>query len=186
MKKEPTLRADAQKNRERILTAAGEVFLEQGAGVSLEEVARRAGVGIGTLYRRFPTRELLLAESYNARLLAFAAMSRENDAKRDPVAAVRSYLVGLVTTTQVYRGLATSLGMVLQSGTPGCIALTEEGERLLSLGQQAGVIRTDVTFDDLVFVVTAILIATEQDSTPESRITHLVELFINGISRRTL
>ena len=56
---EPALRADAQKNRELILSAAEALFLEKGADVPLEEVAKRAGVGIGTLYRRFPTREAL-------------------------------------------------------------------------------------------------------------------------------
>src|SRR3954465_15333718 len=74
--KAPPLRADAARNRERILAAAEEVFLELGADASLEEVARRAEVGIGTLYRRFPTREDLLAAANNERLLGMAEASR--------------------------------------------------------------------------------------------------------------
>ena len=176
------LRADARRNRERILAVAEDVFLERGAGVALEEVAKRAGVGIGTLYRRFPTREMLLAEAWNARLLAFAQLSREGHAASEPLDAMRTFLEKLVLNTQIYRGLATSLGTVLQSGTPGCRAVSEEGSRLLLCGQQAGVLRRDVTFDDIVFVATAISLATEQDNPSETRIAHLVDLFLHGIS----
>ena len=184
MSKEPILRADAQQNRERILAAAEDVFLERGAGASLEEVAKRAGVGIGTLYRRFPTREMLLAAAYNARLLSFADASRARDADLDSLSAVRAYLEGLVMNTIIYRGLAVSLGTVLQSGTPGCHATTEEGRRVLRCGQEAGTIRRDVTFDDLGCVATAISLATEQDDSLKPRIAHLVGLFLDGISVR--
>lgn len=178
------LRADAQRNRERILAAAEDVFLEQGAGASLEDVAKRAGVGIGTLYRRFPTRDALLAASYSDRFLSFAQASRERSAELSPADAVRAYLEELVLHTNVYQGLAVSLGTVLQVGTPGCHATSEEGARLLDHAQKAGVIRSDVTFDDLVCVVTAISLAIERDGSPKSRIAHLVDLFLNGISVR--
>lgn len=178
------LRADAQQNRERILAAAEEIFLERGAGASLEEVAKRAGTGIGTLYRRFPTRESLLAATYNARLLSFADASRTRNASLDSLGAIKAYLEGLVMNTRIYRGLAVSLGTVLQCGTPGCHATMEEGHRLLRNGQEAGTIRRDVTFDDLVFVVTAISLATEQNDSLEPRIEHLVGLFLDGISVR--
>jgi AcrR family transcriptional regulator len=180
----PPLRADARRNRERILAAAEEVFLEHGAGASLEDVAKRAGVGIGTLYRRFPTRDALLAATYNARLLAFAEASRAREAELGPGGAVRAYLEELVTHTNIYRGLATSLGTVLQSGTPGCHATSEEGNRLLRRAQKAGAIRPDVTFDDLVYVATAISLAMEQGGSSKARIAHLVGLFLDGISLR--
>lgn len=184
MSEEPVLRADARLNRERILAAAEDVFLERGADASLEEVARRAKVGIGTLYRRFPSREMLLAATYNARLLSFVEASRARDADGDPLGAVRAYLAGLAMNTNIYRGLAVSLGTVLQSGTPGCHATTEEGHRLLRCGQQTGTIRRDVTFDDLVYVVTAISLAAELDDESQPRIAHLVDLFLDGISVR--
>lgn len=184
MTEESLLRADAQRNRERILAAAEEVFLERGAGASLEDVAKRAGVGIGTLYRRFPTREALLAATYSARFLSLAQTSRARDAELDPRGAVRVYLEELVTNTNIYRGLAASLGAVLQSGTPGCHATTEEGGRLLRRAQKAGAIRRDVSFDDLVFVATAISLAVEQDDASKSRIAHWVDLFLDGISVR--
>lgn len=175
------MRADAQRNRERILAAAEEVFLERGANVVLDEVAKRAGVGVATLYRRFPTREDLLAAAYSARFETFAETSRRRDAELDPVSALRLYLEELVQHTNVYRGLAASLGTVLQVGTPGCAATSKEGLRLLERAQKAGVVRSDVTFDDLVCVATAISLATGQDTPSKVRIAHLVHMFTDGM-----
>ncbi|MCD2515392.1 TetR/AcrR family transcriptional regulator [Massilia sp. G4R7] len=182
MSDEPALRADAQKNRELILSAAEALFLEKGANVPLEEVAKRAGVGIGTLYRRFPTREALLAATSNERFLALAESSGARDAHLAPVDAVRAYLEELARDTSTYRSLAASIGTVIQCGTPGCNAITAEGQRLLRRGHEAGVIRRDVTYDDVIYVVTAISIAIEHDRSSTMRIGHLVDLFLNGIS----
>lgn len=181
---EHALRADAQKNRERILCAAEELFLEKGAGVSLEEVAKRAGVGIGTLYRRFPTREALLAATSNERFLALAESSRARDPDLTPGELLRTYLEELARNTSIYQSLAASIGTVIQCGTPGCNAITAEGHRLLQRGQDAGTIRRDVTYDDLIYVVTAISIAIDNDPTSKSRLGHLVDLFLNGISKK--
>ncbi|WP_035691051.1 TetR/AcrR family transcriptional regulator [Azospirillum halopraeferens] len=183
MNDDAPLRADARRNRERILAAAEDVFLERGANAALEEVAKRAGVGIGTLYRRFPTREDLLAATYSARFLTFAETSRSRDAELDPLSAMRVYLEELVQHTNVYRGLAASLGTVLQVGTPGCVATGEEGVRLLRRAQKAGVIRFDIDFNDIVCIATAISLATEQDNS-KVRIAHLVSVFMNGIGIR--
>lgn len=178
------LRADAQRNRERILAAAEAVFLENGAGASLEDVAKRAGVGIGTLYRRFPTRDDLLAASYSARFLAVAEASRDRADALDPLAALRAYLEDLVRHSNVYRGLAASLGTVLRVGTPGCRATSAEGARLLETAQAAGAVRPDIGFDDMVCVATAISLATERAPEPAARIAHLVDVFIDGIAAR--
>lgn len=178
----PALRADAQKNRALILSAAEALFLEKGAGVPLEEVAKRAGVGIGTLYRRFPTREALLAATSNERFLSLAETSRARDPNLAPGEAVRIYLEELARDTSTYQSLAASIGTVLQCGTPGCNAITAEGHRLLQRGHEAGAIRRDVTYEDFIYVVTAISIAIENDRSMESRVGHLVDLFLNGIS----
>jgi AcrR family transcriptional regulator len=178
------LRADAQRNRERILEAAEEVFLEQGANASLEDVAKRAQVGIGTLYRRFPTRESLLGATYSARFLALAEASRARDDTLEPADAVRAYLEELVTHTNVYRGLATSLGTVLQTNTPGCHATSEEGLRLLRRAQKSGAVRRDLTFEDLICVATAISLASPQGASSKTRIRHLVGVFLEGIVAR--
>ncbi|ALB63389.1 Transcriptional regulator, TetR family [Cronobacter condimenti 1330] len=182
MSDEPTLRADAQKNRVLILSAAEELFLKKGAGVALEEVAKKAGVGIGTLYRRFPTREALFAATSNERFLTLAEKSRMRDAELNPGAAVRMFLEELATYTSTYQSLAASIGTFIKCGTPGCNAITAEGHRLLQRGQEAGTIRRDVTFEDFIYVITAISFAIESGQASQSRIGHLVDLFLNGIA----
>ncbi|MFW0973760.1 TetR/AcrR family transcriptional regulator [Leclercia pneumoniae] len=185
MRDETTLRADAQKNRKRILTAAEELFVKKGAGIPLEEVAKTAGVGIGTLYRRFPTREALFAATSNERFLSLAESSQKRDSELSPAAAVRTFLEELAMYTSTYQSLAASIGMVIKCGTPGCNAITAEGHRLLQRGQEAGTIRRDVTFEDFIYVITAISFAIENGQSSKSRIGHLVDLFLNGIAIKT-
>jgi AcrR family transcriptional regulator len=177
------LRADARRNRDSIIAAAETVFLEKGAGASLDDVARKAEVGIGTLYRRFPTREDLLAATYSARFLVLAETSRERAGDLNPLSAMRAYLEELIQQTNLYRGLAASLGTVLQIGTPGCLATSEEGMRLLSRAQRAGAVSQEVEFNDLICMATAISLATEREDPAHARIAHLVDIFINGIGR---
>ncbi|MHC2002923.1 TetR/AcrR family transcriptional regulator [Methylobacterium sp. CM6241] len=181
---QPGLRVDAERNRQRILVAAEELFLERGAGVSLEEVAKRAEVGIGTLYRRFPTREALLAATSNQRFTSVAETSRARGADHDPGDALRRFLEELATNTTVYRNLAASLGTVIQHGTPGCNAITAEGQRLLRQAQEAGVVREDASFDDIIFVISAVAIAVENDEASASRVAHLVDLLFSGVHVR--
>ena len=180
------LRADARENRARILEAAEEVFTEQGGGASLEAVAKRAGVGIGTLYRRFPTRDELLAATYSERLLAFAESSRADTAalERDPGSALRAFVEGLVVHINIYRGLAASIGMVLQSGTPGCAAISETGATLLRQAQDRGTIRSDIAFNDLVHIITAISLAIEHEGGSTARIGQLASIFFDGVKAR--
>ncbi len=186
MTDELPLRADAQRNRDMILAAAEEVFKERGAGASLDEVARRAKVGIGTLYRRFPTREALLAAAFSERFLTLAAASRARDEALGPLDALRTWLEELVVHSTVYRGLASSLGTVLQTGSPGCQATTEEGQRLLRQAQEAGAVRPDVRFGDLVCVAAAASLSIEQAApgAEAPRASHLVGLFLDGIGAR--
>jgi AcrR family transcriptional regulator len=181
---EIVLRADALENRKRILAAAEHVFLEKGAGVSLDDVAKRAGVGIGTLYRRFPTREDLLAAAFSERFLTFANASRARDSNTNPIDAIRAYLEELVRHTNVYRGFAASLETVLETGTPGCVACTEEGSRLLKQAQEAHVVRNDISFDDIVCIAVAISLATEKQPSQKRAIAHLVAVFLDGIATR--
>lgn len=179
------LRTDAQRNRERLLQAAEELFLERGAATSLDDVARRAKVGIATLYRRFPTRDALLAAMCDERLLAIAQASRARESAGDPVSALRVFIEELVAATNVYAGLAASFGAVLAHPTQGCAATTEEGQRLLHRAQAAGVVRQDVSMDDIVYVITAVSLATAEVS-DASRIAHLVGLFLDGaLEQRT-
>jgi AcrR family transcriptional regulator len=181
MNDEVPLRADAARNRERILEAAEALFVERGAEVSLDDIARRAQVGIGTLYRRFPTREALLAAASDERLMALVAASRARHAAPDPAGSLRAFLRDLVKHASHYRGLAASLGAVLQSGTPGCHASREEGQRLLRDAQRARAMRKDVSLEDLLCVVTAVSLALEQEGTKTPRLARLVDLFLDGV-----
>ena len=181
---ETPLRADAARNRERILAAADEVFAERGADASLEDVAKRAKVGIGTLYRRFPTREALLGALCDERMLAMAANSRTRDDVMDPGASLRAFMVELATHASHYQGLAVQLGTVLKTHTAGCNAGREEGQRLLQRAQKAKAVAKDVSFNDLLCVITAISLAAEQGGPLKSRVKHLVDLFLDGIRVR--
>lgn len=178
------LRADAERNRQRILVAAEELFLERGASVSLDEVAKRAKVGTGTLYRRFPTREALLAATSDHRFMSVAETSRARDADHSPDDALRKFLKELTLNIIVYRSLAASLGTVIQYGTPGCNAITEDGHRLLRRSKEAGFVREDVSFDDVICIVSAISTAAETEREPATRIDHLVDLLFNGMCVR--
>jgi len=178
------LRADAERNRQRILVAAQELFLERGASVSLDEVAKRAKVGAGTLYRRFPTREALLAATSDQRFASVAEASRARDADHEPEDALRQFLEELALNISVYRSLAASLGTVIQYGTPGCNAITEECQRLLRRSKEAGVVREETGFDDVICIVSAISTAVEKESAPAPRVAHLVDLLFNGIRVR--
>jgi len=174
-----SLRADAKRNRDKLLAAADGMFSERGADASLDDIARRAKVGIGTLYRHFPTREALLAAACDERLLALAKKSRMRQASMAPGDALRAFLEDVVRHASMYRGLATSFGIVLQNGSPGCHATTEVGLELLEHAQRAGQIRRDVEFEDVVCIATAISLAASQS--PARRTRRMVAMFIDGL-----
>lgn len=178
---ERPLRTDAQRNRDKLLAVADAVFTELGAAASMNEIARRAEVGIGTLYRHFPTREALLAATFDERLLALADSSLALAEAGSPAAALETFLAQLVEQTGIYSGLATSLGVVLQSGTPGCHAATEAGSALLQRAQAGGEIRRDADFDDVVCMATAISLAVQKDPADPRRSHRLVSMFVDGL-----
>jgi AcrR family transcriptional regulator len=91
-KSERPLRADAERNRRRILDAAADVFAERGLQVSLDEVAERAGVGVGTVYRRFPDRETLVDALFQTRVEEFIGIAKEAAADPDPWAGLTRFI----------------------------------------------------------------------------------------------
>ncbi|MCT8004036.1 hypothetical protein NZL82_19405 [Sphingomonas sanguinis] len=97
-----------------------------------------------------------------------------------PGDALRQFLNELARNTSVYQSLAASLGTVSQHGSPSCTAITAEGQRLLLHAQDAGILRRDAGFDDIVCVGSAIAIAVEQDSASANPIAHLVDLLLYG------
>jgi AcrR family transcriptional regulator len=159
------LRADALRNRARLLEVADEAFSADGTEASLDDIARRAGLGIGTLYRHFPTREDLVEElirSHSQRLLARVDELLGAD---DPFEALRTWSRELLHHSATYKGLATSFveATCADRGrlAGACREQTAAGAALLARAQQLGHVRSDVTADEVLDLVSAITLVAE-------------------------
>src|SRR5436305_4251070 len=147
-------RADAVRNRERVLEAAKVVFSAGGPEASLEAVARRAGVGIGTLYRHFPTREALFEAVYRREVQQLSEFAEQLKGEASPVDALRRWLRSNVEFVATKKGMSAALALAAQASpelrnyTFGC--LTKAAGILLDRAVAAGKIRSDVGPDDLM------------------------------------
>jgi len=152
------LRADATRNRVAILSAAREVFAEQGLQAPLDEIARRADVGIATLYRRFPTRERLVAAALVGKISQYASAARQALANPDPWAGFAE-LVGRICELQATdRGLAELLSMTLPASAEVELLRTQAHADVIELVQRAkaaGRLRADFAIEDLMLVLIA-------------------------------
>jgi AcrR family transcriptional regulator len=157
---EKTLRADARRNREKILAAAAEVFAERGLEAPLDEIARRATVSIGTLYNRFPNREALIDAVFADRLKAYVEAGEQalTRADADPWQAFAGFLARICELQATDRGLNDLMSRQLPN-TPGIDQLArcghEQAYELIRRAQQAGVLRPDFRPEDLPFIVWA-------------------------------
>jgi AcrR family transcriptional regulator len=146
------LRADAERNRRRILDAAREVFAARGAEASVDEIARAAGVGMGTLYRRFPTKDELLEAVIRDRLAHLAARLEEVAGVGDPwdaFAGAMEILAELVGRDRALYDLLQVQPSLLTGVTAERKGLRAALRPALERAQAAGVVRDDVTIDDL-------------------------------------
>jgi AcrR family transcriptional regulator len=150
------LRRDAERNRQRILKAASEVFTECGLDVSLDEVARQAGVGVGTVYRRFPTKEELVEALFVDRVEAIAAVAERAAEEPDPWTGLVSFM------EQMAGALAGDLGLrqMLMFATYGQdrVAYARQRnapliEKLVERAQAAGQVRPDLRTTDIPFII---------------------------------
>jgi AcrR family transcriptional regulator len=152
------LRVDAERNRRRIVDAAVAAFAERGLAVPLEEIADRAGVGIGTLYRRFPTRELLVAAVFEAGLTAYAEAAEKALEASDPWAGFCGLVEWICTKQAADRGFTDVLTMTLPlcTGDDGAFA---RGSRamaaLVRRAQEQGVLREDLVPEDILLLIIA-------------------------------
>lgn len=176
------MRADARRNYEKLVAAAREVLTEQGGSASLEAVAERAGVGIGTLYRHFPTRQALLEAVYADEVDAIARAA-EALADRPPWDAVAEWFrqyVGFAATKHALMDAmleAAPDSDVLAS----CRAtLAEAGDALLGRAQSAGVVRSDVEFIDVARMVGQIAVTPNTDAAQKERMLRIV---LDGLRR---
>jgi AcrR family transcriptional regulator len=160
------LRADARRNLERVLAAAGELFASEGDAVSMEAIAKRAGVGVGTIYRRFPTKAALgeavvldhLRQMY-AQVAAAAQASAPGEAF---FAALHCLVVGASTKMDLKEALAAAGVEFHVAGEPVFDEIRDFIGSLLLRAQDSGVIRADVTIDDVVGLVSGACMAGTQ------------------------
>ncbi len=181
MDRTKTLRADGQRNLERILEAAAELVRRDGAQASLEEIARKAGVGSATLHRRFPSRRALLEAVFRAGVtdLCERAAAQPGD---DPGPELAAWLEDLTVYAATNRGLATALLAGPDGLSPEEICATDlllgALEVLVRRAWVAGALRAGATTKDLMILANAISVATEND--PESA-RRLIRLALAGM-----
>ncbi len=148
------LRADARRNREKLVEVAAIAFAEQGAAASLEDIARRAGVGIGTLYRHFPTREHLVEVVYRRELELIATAATELMAEKAPDAALEEWMLRFVGYMAAKRGMASSLKLLFTSNSTlfaeGSNLLQSAFGKLLDNAVEAGAIKGDIQAADVL------------------------------------
>jgi AcrR family transcriptional regulator len=180
-------RADAVRNRERVLEAAKAVFSQGGPEASLEAVAARAGVGIGTLYRHFPTREALYEAVYRHEVEQLVELARHLEAETAPVEALRRWLQAGVEFMATKKGMAAALAMAAQ-GSPDLVAysldrLTRAVGELLQRAAAAGEIRVDIGPEDLLRALVGMCYAHDGMGW-QPKVLRLVDVFIDGLRQR--
>jgi AcrR family transcriptional regulator len=150
------LRADAARNREAVLSAAREVFAEIGLDAPLEEIARRAGVGIATLYRRFPAREQLVSAALIDKITAYAVAAERALAEPDPWAGFAGFVRRICAMQAGDRGLADLL-LITLAPSEELEAIRERANRamirLIDRAKAAGRLRTDMVGEDLLLML---------------------------------
>ncbi|MFI6981161.1 TetR/AcrR family transcriptional regulator [Embleya sp. NPDC050154] len=183
------MRADARRNYERLLAQARVVFAEQGIDASLEELARRAGVGIGTLYRHFPSRDALVEAVVRDRYDGLTARARalgDTAAARD---ALATWLRLLIEGAGTFRGMSATLMATLADETSelyaSCHAMRAAGADLLARAQAAGQVRADIDTDELFTLAHGIAWAHEQRGVDDpERLPKLVDVVVLGLATR--
>jgi AcrR family transcriptional regulator len=178
------LRADAQRNRDRLVEVAAVAFAKDGVDASLEEIARQAGVGIGTLYRHFPTREHLVEVVYRREAEGLCQAADELARTHPPDVALELWMQRFVDYIATKRGLATSLRILLTtnstlfSDTSGRVSLALR--RLVEAAVAAGAIRGDVDASDVLHALGGIYSAPDTKDWRD-RSGRLVKLLMDGL-----
>ncbi len=165
---ERTVRADARRNRAAVLRAAAEAFATGGLGVPLDEIARRAGVGAGTLYRHFPTKEALFEAVVHERMQSLIDAARALRGADAPGAALFEMVDRLVAEAGPKRDLVDALvgaqvDVHARLGGMGA-QLRQEMRHLLAAAQRAHAVRPDVTAGDLMALLSGLLLALQSDA----------------------
>lgn len=153
------LRADAQRNRDRVLEVAQAVFSAEGLDVPIGDIARRAGLGVGTLYRHFPTKQALCAAIVHDRMSRLADQATELADAKDPGAAFFEYIDLLAVEIHRKRYLGEAITGIDMHEIMASVKtrLRAASTRLLERAQRAGAVRTELEYDDILALVSATL-----------------------------
>ncbi|MFE4671188.1 TetR/AcrR family transcriptional regulator [Streptomyces sp. NPDC056721] len=162
-------RADARRNFDALLVAARDAFAEKGAEASLEDIARQAGVGIGTLYRNFPTRRVLFETVYADEVDALCRLADEL-ADAPPWDGLATWLRRFVDYTVTKRAIRDALSGESDIFVACRRAMLDAGEPLLLRAQAAGEVRSDMSFDDLLRLISGVTGAAYVDTEQRDRV----------------
>jgi AcrR family transcriptional regulator len=179
------MRADAQRNYDRILEVACEAFTEHGVQTSLDEIAKRAGVGAGTLYRHFPTRDCLLAAALGEGRQELDQVVTECLSSDDAGEALDEWLIAVAAYLGRYDGLPDSVAQAVNDdssplGMP-CTAIKASTATLLKRAQDAGAVRADVRADDLFVLASSLAWAADSNGYEQSDLRRLLTLVTVGL-----
>jgi AcrR family transcriptional regulator len=181
-------RADAVRNRERVLEAAKAVFSTGGAEASLEAVAKRAGVGIGTLYRHFPTREALYEAVYRREVEQLGELADSLKDEGEPVEALRRWISSNIEFVATKKGMVAALALAAYPSSElhsfSFERLTKAIGVLLTRAVAAGEIRADVTPEDLLRALIGMCYLHDQPGW-QSTVVRLMDVFVDGLRVRS-
>jgi AcrR family transcriptional regulator len=181
------LRADARRNRERVLRTAQQTFAADGLGVSLDEIARRAGVGPGTVHRHFPAKEALYLAVAIDQLEQLAAQAKALAAAGDPATALFTQLTAMMTSGAENVAVKSALAAAefdLRTAAPDVAAdLTRQVAELLDRAQAARAVRGDVTAEEVMALVAGAFAAIRHAGVEASRerSAHIAQLILDGL-----
>jgi len=179
------LRADARRNRDALMQAAIGAFTQHGVDASLEDIARRAGVGIGTLYRHFPTRDALVEAAYRHGVEQLSARATELSATTDPETALEKWMLSFVDYVATKRGLAAVLRSTADTHAELFAyvhgLLQSAIAALLDAAAATGAIRADVNGTDLMRALGGICMANSETPQGQEQSRRLVALLMDGM-----
>ena len=179
-------RADSVRNRERVLKAAKTVFAAGGPSASLEAVAREAGVGVGTLYRHFPTREVLFEAVYRNEVEHLVGLAGQLGADLPPVEALRRWMHANVAFVATKKGMSTALAVAVHASSDLTIySMDQLGRALGVLLQRAvatGTIRDDISPEDILRTIVGLCYTHDKEGWQGS-VLRLVDVFVDGMRR---
>ncbi len=180
-------RADSVRNRERVLEAAKAVFAEGGPAGSLEGVARRAGVGVGTLYRHFPTRQALFEAVYRREVDQLVDMAEQPGTDLPPLEALRRWMHANVEFVATKKGMSAALAVAVHASSGLTVhsmdRLGRALEVLLRRAAEAGAIRGDINAEDILRTIVG-LCYTHDKPGWQGNVRRLVDVFVDGMRQR--